>query len=245
MSLVDVHFLPELVPPQALAGHTAVVLDVLRATTTIVQALAAGAREVIACLEVDEARRLAASFAPGEALLGGERHGRKIEGFDLGNSPSEYTRPRVAGRTIVFTTTNGTKAIHRCRQADSVLLGALVNLSAVAQAVASRTPVAIVCAGTRGQISREDVLAAGAIVDRLSRGAQGCQLNDQAAVARDAWRAVVAAGGDLAAALRASAGGRNLLAEGFPDDILAAAQVDSQTIVPRLDAAAWRIAAQA
>src|SRR5258706_13920045 len=127
---LDVYLLPALVEPAQLAGKTAVVIDVLRATTTIVHALAAGATQVIPCLEVDEARRIAAELGE-RAISGGERGGKQIPGFDLGNSPAEYSRERVAGKTVVFTTTNGTRAMLRCKAARRVLLGAFVNFSAV------------------------------------------------------------------------------------------------------------------
>lgn len=96
-------------------------------TTTIAYALAAGAVEILPCAEVEAAQKLAATLPPGRALLGGERLGLPIKGFDLGNSPSGYTRERVAGRTVVFTTTNGTRALERCRLAQRVLPGAFVN----------------------------------------------------------------------------------------------------------------------
>src|SRR5262245_17681938 len=102
---LDVYLLPDLAEPAALAAKTVVVIDVLRATTTIVHALAAGAREVVPCLEVEEARQVAARLGK-VAVLRGERGGVAIAGFDVGNSPAEYTRERVGGKTVVFTTTN-------------------------------------------------------------------------------------------------------------------------------------------
>ncbi len=113
MPKLRVYMLPDLLAGQSLAGCRAVVVDVLRATTTVVQALSAGARAVVPCLTIDDARARAAEFPPGEALLGGERGGLPIEGFDLGNSPAEYTSQVVAGKTVVLTTTNGTKALLR------------------------------------------------------------------------------------------------------------------------------------
>src|SRR5688500_5209786 len=112
---LNVYLLPELASDQQLAGGVVVALDVLRASTTIVHALANGARQVVPCLEVEEARQMASQYAPGEALLGGEREGRKIEGFDLGNSPSEYTPAAVEGKVLIFSTTNGTRCLQRCR----------------------------------------------------------------------------------------------------------------------------------
>src|SRR5438067_13583166 len=99
---LDVYLLPDLVESAALAGEMVVVIDVLRATTTIIHALAAGAREVVPCLEIDEARGVAGRLGKA-AVLGGERGGVAIAGFDLGNSPAEYTRERVGGKTVVFT----------------------------------------------------------------------------------------------------------------------------------------------
>jgi hypothetical protein len=129
--LIDVYLLPTLVErPQELAGKAVVVIDVLRATTTIIHALAAGAAEVTVCQEVDEALRLAAS-RPQRAVLGGERGGLPIAGFDLGNSPTAYSRERVAGREVIFTTTNGTRAMARCSAARRILIGAFVNFSAM------------------------------------------------------------------------------------------------------------------
>src|SRR3954447_24007137 len=126
MPRVFVHLLPALVEPETLRDQTVVVVDVLRATTTIVHALAAGARAVVPCLEVEEARQRAANLPAGSAVLGGERQGLRIEGFDLGNSPTEYTPERVAGKTVVFTTTNGTRAMLHARGARRVVLGSLV-----------------------------------------------------------------------------------------------------------------------
>src|SRR3989339_400165 len=144
-----------------LAGATVVVIDVLRASTTIIHALNAGAAEIIPCGEVEQARALAADFPREEVVLGGERGGLPIDGFDLGNSPSEYTPDRVAGRTIVFTTTNGTRAMMRCRKAGRVLIGAFVNASAVAEQLVGCERISLLCAGTEGEYSRDDILMAG------------------------------------------------------------------------------------
>lgn len=245
-STISVHLLPCLVEPEALAGKAVVVIDVLRATTTIVHALGAGATAVVPCLEIAEARQK--QNEAGGGLLGGERGGVRIEGFDLGNSPTEYTPTRVGGKTIFFTTTNGTKAMLRCRLASKVWMGSFVNLSAVCHELASETQIDIVCAGTDGQVTREDVLVAGAIVDELSRLAPsaGWVLNDQADIAADAWRLLVrnlAERGPLSQAMRESRGGRNLIELGQQDDIDIAAQIDKFTIAPQLDLIRWRIEA--
>jgi 2-phosphosulfolactate phosphatase len=238
---IDVYLLPDLVEPAGLAGKTVVVIDVLRATTTIIHALSAGAVEVVPCLEIAEARRIAAEVGR-DLILGGERGGLPIPGFDLGNSPAEYTPQRVAGKTVVFTTTNGTRAMQRCKLADRVLLGAFVNFSAICRELAGIAQIALLCAGTDGHVTREDTLLAGAIVVDLTR-AKRIRLNDQALLAADAWQTAVRLMTDrpLGMMLRDSRGGRNLIDTGQENDIDLAAQIDKFDFVPQLDLTAWRI----
>src|SRR5690606_2289074 len=112
-----------------------------------------GAREVIPCTDIAEAQRIAASFPPGEAVLGGERGGLRVEGFDLGNSPAEYTREAVGGKTVVFTTSNGTPAMESCRNAKRILLGAFVNLTPLVEVLRGEHAVHLVCAGTHGEVT--------------------------------------------------------------------------------------------
>src|SRR5262249_25946216 len=130
---VLVHLLPSLAVPGRLNGGIAVVIDVLRASTTIIHALAAGCTCVRPCAEVEEARELAGEMRVGRALLGGERDGLRLPGFDLGNSPSEYTAKLCRGNTLVLTTTNGTRALLRAAEADRVLVAGFVNYSAVCE----------------------------------------------------------------------------------------------------------------
>jgi 2-phosphosulfolactate phosphatase len=246
---IDVFLLPSLAEPEQIAGRTCVVIDVLRATTTIVHAFAAGAKQVIPCLEVDEARRVASEIGPA-AVLGGERDGGKIAGFDLGNSPAEYTRQSVGGKTLVFTTTNGTRALTRCKTATRLLIGAFVNFSAVCGEIAGGDQIVLLCGGTDGEVTREDALLAGAIVVELtaSGGREPPEnsryaLNDQAELAADAWRTAVRMLTDrpLGMTLRDSRGGRNLIGMGHENDIELAAQIDRFDIVPELDLSSWRI----
>jgi 2-phosphosulfolactate phosphatase len=250
--ILNVHALPKLVDPAELAGDTAVVIDVLRASTTIVAALAAGAREVIPCEEVDDARALAKSLAAEEPLLGGERGGLPIDGFDLGNSPGEYVPETVAGRTIVFTTTNGTRALARCRRAGRVLVAAFVNASAVLARLAGAERIHLVCAGTEGQMSYDDVLLAGLLVERLKeRGDVPYRLNAQAVTAGETWKhslaLPIALGAEplppelLAAKLSETLGGQSLMALGLEADILAAAEMDRYNLVPELDPDTMRV----
>ena len=186
--LLNVYALPQLADPKELAGGTTVVIDVLRATTVTVFALEAGAREVIPCLEVDEARQCARQLPPGQWVLGGERRGLAIRGFDLGNSPAEYTPDRVAGKSVVLTTTNGVRAMLHAREAESVLIAAFVNAAAVLGQLVGHQRVNVLCAGTDGQYSGDDILLAGMLVERLDRfGGHGYLLNAQALTAREFW----------------------------------------------------------
>ncbi len=246
---VRVHLLPSLVAAGELTGRTVVVIDVLRATTTIVQALASGAAAVVPCLEIADARRQAATLGAA-TLLGGERGGKPIEGFDLGNSPEEYSPARVRGKTIVMTTTNGTRAMLRCQDARRVLVGAFVNFSAVCEALRGEADVDLLCAGTDNQVTREDVLFAGAVVDDMVQTAAAAsnpaplELNDQALIALDAWRAArddLRQSTELIDRLRSSRGGRNLIDIGHEHDIAIAADIDRFTNVPELNLQTWRI----
>ncbi len=246
VSHLNVHFLPELVVAERLAGSCCVVVDVLRATTTIVYALAAGARAVIPCATIDDAKRSAAGLPPGQAVLGGERGGLPIAGFDFGNSPAEYTAAAVAGKTVVLTTTNGTKALLHCRQSAQILIGAFANFSALCSILAQAPTIDVVCAGTDGQITHDDALLAGAIVTRLAAESPR-RLNDQAALAENAWQKLVGGASEaelaprLVTAMRDSRGGRNLVHIGLEADIGLAAEIDRFALVPRFDAASGEI----
>jgi len=253
------HDLFNRIPQGTVAGGIAVVIDVLRASTTIITALAHGAAGVRPVLTVEVARALAASFGSGSdsgVLLGGERGGLRIDGFDLGNSPLEYSRARVAGRQIVITTTNGTAALDACTAASEVLIGAIVNRAAVAArarelAVAQGTStIHLVCAGTDGEVTEEDLLTAGAILDAAGRlpGGSDDALDASATAALEIFRGVLSApsaagsvearaiaAAAITAAFATSRGGRNLIELGMQADLPAAAAIDSLRVVPRLD----------
>jgi 2-phosphosulfolactate phosphatase len=223
-----------------LAGGTSVVIDVLRATTTIVHALAAGARAVVPCATIEEANQRAAALPAGTAVRGGERGGLAIAGFDLGNSPAEYNEATVGGKIVLLTTTNGTKALLHCRRAAQVVVAAFVNLSAAVTVVSDEPRLDIVCAGTDGGITGEDVLAAGALVRKvLLHGSW--RANDEAWIAQDVWSRFAERPELLAEALRASHGGQNLLALGMAADIERSAEIDRYDVVPRFDAASGEI----
>jgi 2-phosphosulfolactate phosphatase len=154
--------------PAGLPERTVVVLDVLRATSTIVTALASGARAVYPALGPEEAVRLAASLGRDQTLLCGERRGLKVEGYHLGNSPSEFTPEAVAGKRLVMSTTNGTRAFLTVATAQRVHAGALLNLAAVARAVATAGEVSILCAGRDDRFALEDAVCAGLLLRRVA-----------------------------------------------------------------------------
>ena len=234
---VFVHLLPTLVDPAELADSTVVVIDVLRATTTITTALAAGAAGIIPCLEIETAREQARQ-RPGPVLLGGERQGEKIEGFDLGNSPGEYTPTAVQSQTILFTTTNGTRALDRCQQATQVLVAGFVNLSAVANRLKHAAPIHLLCAGTDGKVSLEDTLLAGALVDRLFQQAtEPNPANDEAIIAQAAWLQASQGAADIPwlTLLQQGLGGQNLVRAGLSRDIPICAAIDTCNVVPELN----------
>lgn len=230
---VSTHFLPDHVQPEELAGGVAVVIDVLRATTTIVRALSEGATAVIPCGEIEAARALAGTYPPSTVLLGGERGGQPIAGFDLGNAPVEYSRDRVEGKTVVLTTTNGTRALLRAQTAERVLVAAFANLTAVVAALANeRRSIHLVCSGSEGELSLEDLLLAGAISSRLVARRGDIRLSETSLVARTLFEGSGRLEGDRLALFRSARGGQTLLRIGREEDLLWAAQCDTSTVVP-------------
>jgi 2-phosphosulfolactate phosphatase len=208
-------------PAEAAAAPVGIVVDVLRATSTIAQALASGYERVYCSAEVDEA--LALRERLGEGLLGGERSAVKIEGFDVGASPREFVgEPRA--KTVIFSTTNGTRAIlETAARSDQVLLGSLLNLDSVAAAARDRgQDVVVVCASFQGAFALDDAYCAGRIVQLL-----GGQPTD-AAKAADA---IARAWPDAHEALLA----RTYGPPGLEKDIAFCAQVGTLDVVPRLN----------
>ena len=251
---LNVYALPDFFDPEELTGGAAVMIDVLRASTSIVHAFESGATEIRPCLNLDEARRIHAENQKNGFLLAGERNALPPEGFDLGNSPESFASEVVGGKSIVFTTTNGTKALGRCIKASRVFIGAFVNAAAVVRTICEFERVHLVCAGTVGEITREDVLCAGLLVDRLlQRGDKPYQLNAQAVTACEGWRnalpvpCVAAPNGDavlpLAKLLRDTPGGARVLAADRAPDIEAAARLDRFSSVPEFLADEFRIVA--
>ncbi len=151
-----------------LEGKTAVVIDALRATSSIVRAMENGCREIIPVVEITQALQIAEKLGRENTLLCGERGGLPIDGFDLSNSPADYSRETVEGKTAVMTTTNGTRAINAAKGARRVLISAFTNALQTARAIQDLgSDLAIICAGSDGKFSAEDSLAAGCIIHYL------------------------------------------------------------------------------
>lgn len=263
------------VDPASVVGRTVVVIDVLRWSTVVVTALAHGAAWVEAFASASEAEARAAELrargvsrrAPQGAphgstheasrqprddeplgvLLGGERATRALPGFDVGNSPGEYTRERVAGRVVITTTTNGTQALAAARRAHEVLVAAFVNVDAVVArlrvARAAGRGITLVAAGTEGVEAPEDTGCAGAIAARLGEGSllRSADAHDATAFAFDAatLRAIAlwdASDRDAARLIGDAPHAATLVANGFAADVAAAARPSATPlqIVPRL-----------
>ena len=151
-------------------GKTAVMIDVLRASSTIVTALANGARGVIPVADMGAGSKISQSMDTENFLLCGEKDGEKIEGYDLGNSPLEYKPGLVKGKTIILNTTNGTKALMRASLARHIVVGSFLNLGGVVEYLKDKERIILVCAGWRGRLSLEDLLCAGNIIYELTGG---------------------------------------------------------------------------
>ncbi len=224
-------------PARDLRGATCVVFDVLRATSTLLTALSNGARRILPAATIDQAWALQRSRPPG-VLLGGERHGVKITGFDFGNSPEEYRAEIVRDREIVMTTTNGTVALEACVAADAVFAGALLNLNALAVAILRRRPerLFLVCAGSGEEFSLEDGMAAAALLSRLDAPPP----RSDAGQLLDALYRVK--GDDPLAVLRSSSNGRRLAELGLAADVIYCAQTSILAVVGSLRDGALELA---
>lgn len=239
--MLDVAWVPAELPAPLPAGRPAVVIDVVRATTSITTALAAGAARVIAVATVAEARARAARME--DALLCGERRGLPPEGFDLGNSPGSYTPHRVAGRTLVFTTTNGTRAMTAAAAARPLILACFRNAEAVSERLAldlvpgpDGDGVVLLCAGRRGRVSMDDAWCAGHLVDRVARIRPDLSLTDGARAARELAGAL---GAPTARALAETSAGRAGVALELAGDLDDCARLDDLDVVPLWRAGAF------
>lgn len=229
---LDVRFTPGELTAGEVAGKLAVVVDVLRATSTIAEALANGARAIVPFGTAEEAALAAGRVGRGDALLCGERGGLRIEGFDLGNSPGEYRPEKVAGKTLFLTTTNGTLALIATARAARTVTGSFLNLSAAVRAIVEdERPAVVVCSGREGRFALEDALLAGTLALRV-RQARGGRLETN-----DAGTAALALAErfpDPGPALADTEAGQALAAIDLGDDVARCAEIDGLTVLPEL-----------
>ncbi|HEY1922704.1 MAG TPA: 2-phosphosulfolactate phosphatase [Tepidisphaeraceae bacterium] len=230
MPSVEVVLMPKYLGDSPLKAKTVVVFDVLRATTTIIAALAAGIRTVRAFAELEEAKA-AARANPG-VILCGEVNALPAPGVDMGNSPGQFG-PEHAGRDVFLSTTNGTKALNAAKSAAALFAGALVNASATAKAAASTNQdVLLLGSGTNGDIAMEDTIGAGAVCDHLLSSGKYSLAND---TARMSHRLFLASRDELPSVLRDCQGGRNITKVGLEADIDFAARLDVFNIAAVVD----------
>ena len=230
---VDVILGPQQITPGEVAGRVVAVIDVLRASTTIAVTLAYGARAVIPVDSSDEVVRRSKAFERRDVRLAGERRMLMVPGFDYGNSPAEFTRPAVEGKTVILSTTNGTGALLAVQGARDVVVASYVNFSAalalLRTAARGGTDVAIVCAGRDRQFSLEDAACAGRYVRHVGDGIDGVEMNDAARAAELLDRRYE---GDLDHLFADAAHGQALAEAGFAEDLELCAAVDSHPVVP-------------
>lgn len=230
---IDLHITPHQTDELMLRDRVVVVVDVLRASTTIVTALKNGAREIIPVTTVERAVKISGSLFGDAILRGGERHGKMIEGFNLGNSPTEYSEDRVRGKAIIFSTTNGSLAIERARYARTLFVCGFVNISAVADLLRHMSAdFTIVCAGNNGTLSLEDTVCAGMLVRKLAdEKSLDIVFADGALAAVTLYRSFSRG---LLKMIKGTEHGRYLAGIGFGDDLPLAAAVDAIPVVPQL-----------
>ena len=233
---LDVAFSPRELTASEVADRTVLVIDVLRATTTICAALHHGARAVVPVADIEEATRLEAALGPADVVLAGERNSVRIPGFKLGNSPGDMTADVVQGKTLVMTTTNGTAALLATAGAREVVVAAAVNLTVAGgrarEALEAHGELLILCAGRDRGFAFDDALIAGCLALRALGGRRHRKgLNDAALVSVDL---AIRYRDRIERALSLSSAGRELAGRGFRDDVTAAAVVDAHPVLPIL-----------
>lgn len=229
MKRLEVCLTPALIPLYKVEEYIVVVIDIFRATTSITYGIENGAEAIIPVSQVEECSAyLDKGF---DYLLAAERNGEVVAGFDFGNSPFSYTKEKVAGKTIVLTTTNGTHALHLSRQAKKIIIGAFINLTAVCDWLKQQDDnVLLVCSGWKNNFNLEDTLFAGAVVEQLKD--TGFRTDDPAIAANDLYQI---AKDDLDAYLRKTSHSERLKALGIEKDIEFCLKQDIATAIPVLD----------
>lgn len=211
-------------------GKTTIVIDVLRASTTIVNALNNGAKEVIPVGSMEFAMKASGSIFGGQTILGGERNTKKIEGFTLGNSPLEYSNETVSGKSIIFFTTNGSKSIVRAKFSENLFVASFNNLKAIVdKTLELDKDLEILCAGRNGMFCMEDAICAGMICDEIIKMRPDSEIND---AAKACLILNEKSGDDLQRSLSECDHGKLLIENGFSKDLEICSILNNISIVP-------------
>lgn len=227
---LNVHFSISHLDELYFTSRTTVIIDVLRASTVIVTAIANGAKEVIPVNTVDFAMKISGNAFGGQTLLCGERNTKKIEGFVLGNSPLEYTSDTIAGKSIILFTTNGSKAFVKAKFSENLFAACFKNLSAVAKhLIELNKDVEIVCGGTNGSFNYEDSVCAGKLVQEIKNLYPEIELNDSS---KASLIIAKSSGKSLLKMLKETEHGKLLIENGFADDLKDCAQYNVTDVIP-------------
>lgn len=224
---IEVALTPALLPLYDVENSIVVVIDIFRATSSMCYGIENGADAIIPVSQVEECL----AYAEKGYLIAAERNGEVVEGFDFGNSPFSYTAEKVAGKTVVLTTTNGTHAIHLSRKAKNIVIGSFFNLTALANWLGDQDEnILLVCAGWKNKFNLEDTVFAGAVVDKLKDG--NFKTDDSAIAAADLWNL---AKDDLGVYLAKTSHSDRLKKLGIEEDIAFCLNIDITTAIPILD----------
>jgi len=227
---INVVFSPTNVDELYFSGKITVVVDVLRATTTIITALMNGAKEIVPVSSVEFAMKASSNMFGGQTLICGERNAKKIDGFNLGNSPLEFTNDVIGGKSLVFFTTNGTKAIVKAKYSDEVIIASFLNISAVAKyLVELDKPFEILCAGKNNSFCLEDTVFAGKLISEISSITQEVELSDAGLAAMAIANKF---GKNLKKMFAESEHGKFLIESGFEEDLKYCARLNITTEIP-------------
>jgi 2-phosphosulfolactate phosphatase len=219
---------PALIPLYKVEEYIVVIIDIFRATSSICYGIENGAEAIIPVSQVEECSAYREKGL--DYLLAAERDGKVVDGFDFGNSPFSYTTEKVAGKTIVLTTTNGTHALHLSRSAKKIVIGSFLNLTALSAWLKTQHEnILLVCAGWKNNFNLEDTLFAGAVVEQLK--AEGFELDDAAIAANDLFQL---GKGDIDEYLKKTSHGERMKKLGIEKDITFCLQVDITTAIPVL-----------
>ncbi len=227
---IDLFLSPSEIQPDKIKDRLAIIIDVLRASTSMIMALSNGCEGIISVSDIDQAKRVAQKFPPETVLLGGERNEMLIPGFDLSNSPLEYSSDRVKDKRIIFTSSNGSRLFNYVQKAQKTVVAGFVNMTVVSKfIVENKLDVAFLCAGKNGQFGLEDAVCGGMIINKLKNNK--LILNDGAVAAQILYQFYA---NDIVNMLYQASHGIRLVEIGHEEDLVICGQIDSLETIPIL-----------